>query len=271
MSVMQVPEVRTKAGLVHDAEGHRVNLLGELRPGYSPVGGDLVQVVGTGVGGTRKGLTARDVGDEGVEVHGSESYILLDSKQAFSLPPVGDSPPRLTGMRPIDQVRRQRLAALVEEAGGQSALAAKIGKDKNQIYQWLADTSEAQSRNIGTRSARAVEEAMGRPEGWLDRDDALGAESQLRRPDPAILAQTQEFLDTAYAFQGKRFEMARDADLFADAYEWLAEDDRPVDRRNLVDFGRWMAGRQPRAQGEHDEQRNFTTGQAASPNRRRAG
>ncbi len=95
--------------------------------------------------------------------------------------------------------------------------------------------------------------------------------SQTGRPDPSILAQTQEFLETAFAFQGKQFEMARDADLFADAYEWLAEDDRPVDGRNLVDFGRWMAARRQQGEGEHDEQSNFTTGQAASPNRRRTG
>lgn len=172
-------------------------------------------------------------------------------------------------MRPIDQIRRDRLQELVKEAGGQSALASRIGKDKNQVYQWLADPGEAQSRNIGTRSARAVEAAMGKPEGWMDRDASPGHVSQSWRPDPAILVQTQEFLEAAFAFQGKRFEMARDADLFADAYEYLAEDDRPVDGRNLVDFGLWMA-RRHEAAGADDEQGTSTTGQASGADRRRA-
>lgn len=94
--------------------------------------------------------------------------------------------------------------------------------------------------------------------------------SHSQRPDPLILAQTQEFLETAYALQGKTFSMRADADLFADAYEWLVEDERPVDQRNLVDFGRWLAARQQASEEGEDEQSRRATSQAAGKNRRSA-
>lgn len=69
------------------------------------------------------------------------------------------------GMSTVIETRRQNLATLIERAGGQAALARKIGKDKNQVNQWMG---RAGKRNISDASARQVETAMGLPEGWLD-------------------------------------------------------------------------------------------------------
>lgn len=153
----------------------------------------------------------------------------------------------------------------------QAALARACGIKQPSVSDWLSGrTKRLEGANL-LAAARLLNVAP----DWLSTGrgsmrPAVGL-SQLGRPDPAILAQTQEFLETAYAFQGKTFEMARDADLFADAYEWLAEDDRPVDGRNLVDFGRWMAGRHQQEKGANDEQEQRATGQIAGEDRRRAG
>jgi len=77
--------------------------------------------------------------------------------------------------------------------------------------------------------------------------------SQPARPDPAIIIQTLDFLEEAFKGLRKEFDLRNEADLFADAYEWLAEDDRPVDQRNLADFTAWQAKRQAAVTGGEDE------------------
>jgi hypothetical protein len=104
-------------------------------------------------------------------------------------------------MKPIAQVRRERLRELVTEAGSQVAVALRIGKDKNQIYQWLLEPSETGARNIGSRSARLLEDSFAKPNGWMDSDAEAFTrvrepsqnhdyrQSRATRPTPAILAE----------------------------------------------------------------------------------
>lgn len=94
-------------------------------------------------------------------------------------------------------------------------------------------------------------------------------ESQGVRLDPAMLARTHELLNAAFALQGAVFDFAGNWDLFADAYEYLAEDDRPVDQRNLVDFGRWFAARKGQGEVSSDEGKP-ASGHADGARRRRA-
>lgn len=89
--------------------------------------------------------------------------------------------------------------------------------------------------------------------------------SHSQRPSPEILRATQEFLDRAYEANGKEFSMYRDADLFADAYVWMLEDDRPVDERNLVDFLQWRVERERRGADEPKDRRSV--GKATGANR----
>lgn len=108
---------------------------------------------------------------------------------------------------------------------------------------------------------------------WLStgegpRDAAASQQSHLARPDPAILVQTLDFLEQAFSSLGKQFSMRTEADLFADAYAWLAEDERPVDQRNLVDFAQWRAKRD--SEGSGDEQNGRLAGQAVAADKRRA-
>jgi transcriptional regulator with XRE-family HTH domain len=88
--------------------------------------------------------------------------------------------------------------------------------------------------------------------------------SQSARPDPAIIIQTLDFLEKAFGAIDKKFVLRQEADLFADAYEWLAEDDRPVDQRNLADFAAWRAKQQVAKAGGSDEDEGRGTTRKAS-------
>lgn len=107
---------------------------------------------------------------------------------------------------------------------------------------------------------------------WLSTGEgpreAASRQSQLARPDPAILVQTLDFLEQAFGSLGKQFSMRTEADLFADAYAWLAEDERPVDQRNLVDFAQWRANRD--SEKGSNEQSGRAAGKAVAKDKRRA-
>lgn len=94
--------------------------------------------------------------------------------------------------------------------------------------------------------------------------------SQSQRPDPAILAQTHQFLDRAFGTLGKVFNIEAEADLFADVYEWIVSDDRAADQRNLVDFAAWREKRDLNRGTGADEQNGSPTKQAGRAHKRSA-
>lgn len=94
--------------------------------------------------------------------------------------------------------------------------------------------------------------------------------SQLQRPDPAILVETQAFLERAFLALGKQFSLRAEADLFADVYQWVAEDARPVDDRNLVDFARWRASRIADKEQQFNDKDRSTSSEASRTYKRRA-
>lgn len=80
---------------------------------------------------------------------------------------------------------------LVQEAGSQKKLADAGGCSPAQIGQYLSG-----NRNIGSKFARRIEEAMGRPPGWLDQQiEDLTTEGQPTDADFAMIPQ----LDVAAA------------------------------------------------------------------------
>lgn len=66
------------------------------------------------------------------------------------------------------EIRRANFAQIVIDEGGQAAVARKMNRDRNQVWQWLREPSEAGSRNIGSKTAREIEATFDKPEGWLD-------------------------------------------------------------------------------------------------------
>ena len=106
--------------------------------------------------------------------------------------------------------------------------------------------------------------------GGMDRVATVSSvTSHPQRPDPEILVATQAFLERAFGALGKSFSLASEADLFADVYEWVASDERPIDERNLVDFARWRAARNDK-ETVIDEQDRGAAGEAGSADQRRA-
>lgn len=63
------------------------------------------------------------------------------------------------------ETRRTNARRLASEVGGQAKFAVKLGKSLSMVGQWIGDKP---ARNIGPTAARDIEEAFGKPHGWLD-------------------------------------------------------------------------------------------------------
>lgn len=98
--------------------------------------------------------------------------------------------PKLTGMRTIEAVRLENFRRLVDELRGDDgeepnapAVAAAVGI--SSVYAWQLLTGKRQ--NIDSKTARGMERAMEKPEGWMDTDFALWP-----FPDVDLLAQVEK-------------------------------------------------------------------------------
>jgi hypothetical protein len=154
--------------------------------------------------------------------------------QAKCLPFVGEQKASLLGMKPISDIRRQNLAFLVAQKGTQAAAASLLGKDKNQIYQWLLDPGTDGARNIGPRSARLIESKFEKPEGWLDHEQIAPSQSVGR--DLTKMAAAVEWVRWAAEARGMPFSPAQEAELLEGVYALLA---RP-EPTNLIELGDWL-------------------------------
>ncbi len=165
---------------------------------------------------------------------------------------IGD---RLRQLREGAQLTQQQMADIV---GTSKQYVGRLEKGHNQTPSGLFLDGWARHFRVNLR--------------WLStgegqRESAISTTSQPARLDPLIIVETLDFLEQAFGSLGKDFSLREDADLFADAYEWIAEDDRPVDSRNLVDFSQWRAKRVSN-RGD-DEQKGRIAGKAAAADQRR--
>jgi DNA-binding transcriptional regulator YdaS (Cro superfamily) len=71
---------------------------------------------------------------------------------------------------PIELIRKQKLALLANEYGGQRKLADLIGKSEAQISQWLTGVKlpSGKERAISSETAREIEARLGLPENYMD-------------------------------------------------------------------------------------------------------
>lgn len=75
--------------------------------------------------------------------------------------------------RDIDIVRRENLGIIVREVGGNRALADLLGRSESQVSQLLNGSKHFKSnkqRGMRKETARKIEQAVGKPIGWLDID-----------------------------------------------------------------------------------------------------
>ena len=89
-------------------------------------------------------------------------------------------------MRTIEEVRRARLAILVEEFGSYAEINVKLDRDRrdstlSQIKNESVNSKGGAAKTMGSATAREIELACGKPLGWMDSDpDAWPFTSQLR-------------------------------------------------------------------------------------------
>ncbi len=104
------------------------------------------------------------------------------------------------------QIRRLNVRQLAEEVGGVTALAGMTGTSQSYLSQIIGPHP---SREVGEVLARRVEQATGRPHGWLDQshvtDEKLTKarrvyDTLLQLPDAKIEA-VMQLLDLALGSQ----------------------------------------------------------------------
>jgi hypothetical protein len=177
-------------------------------------------------------------------------------------------------MRPISEVRRARLRELVEENVTQVAVADRLGKNKNQIYQWLLDPDKDGARNIRDDTAREIETAFSKPRGWMDSDPAQSdrwpsanqgsAQSPLARLDQSMIDPVVGWAkaNVAAALGNEAvFDPCGDIPLFVAAYNQMA--DPSLDARARYEEA--LAHRETATRGKDAKQGN------ADPSRPRGG
>lgn len=162
---------------------------------------------------------------------------------------------RLLGLRPVKPVsenRRDNLARLVKDAGGQVAFANLIGKDRNQVGQWLMDPEASGARNIGNSSARQIENALGLATGSLDypayatpdspltpageRNPLSPLASHFQKLDPAILLQAEHWAMIFEAADGIKWPPLRRMQKLADVYARIVADGGMLSEEHQAEY-----------------------------------
>lgn len=78
-------------------------------------------------------------------------------------------------MLPVDDIRLANLATLIEKNGGQRPLADRLEKAPAQISQWITrapNSKTGKPRVMSSETAREIEDRLGLPLGWMDKDHA---------------------------------------------------------------------------------------------------
>ncbi len=94
-------------------------------------------------------------------------------------------------MKDIDEIRRANMRLLEREFGGLAAVSDRIGMSPSQfgnLRDGVKDSKTGVRRGMRKTTARRIEEATGKPAGWLDTDHSQGGQDEVReRPTPPLL------------------------------------------------------------------------------------
>lgn len=94
----------------------------------------------------------------------------------------------MTNMKDIDQIRRENMAVLEQEANGPTAAAARLSWSQSQwsnLRSGAPDSKTGKPRGMRKETARRIEAAFERAQGWLDIDHAEDG-STARRAREAV-------------------------------------------------------------------------------------
>src|SRR5471030_2701855 len=106
----------------------------------------------------------------------------------------------MLNMKTIDEIRRENLETAIGRAGTGARLAELSGTAPaylSQIKNSTRDSKSGTPKTMGDDMARRIEEAIGEPSGWMDKDHALensaGSEAAAPvEPSPARLQWVRE-------------------------------------------------------------------------------
>lgn len=168
--------------------------------------------------------------------------------------PTGGVYPSCT-MRPVTEIRRQRLLELIRDQaeGNASAFGRMIGKSRAQVGFWTAEPGKPGAKNISHPTARAIERTFSKPNGWMDTDSATAPASQPTIPDAEIMTDAELLVQLLEGSVGPCTDLAERARLLTTAYALLVEHDRNVPMAVINDFVR---GGRDRVDSNEDELRS---------------
>lgn len=125
-------------------------------------------------------------------------------------------------MKDIDDIRRDNLRLIEEAAGGLAAAAKLVGMSPSQLANLrdgAKDSKTGRRRGMHKSTARRIEEAAGKPQGWLDQDHSVPRESASRENHKESIQQSA--LIAAYHRADAGTRAIIDALLSNSAPDWL--------------------------------------------------
>lgn len=105
-------------------------------------------------------------------------------------------------MKDIDQVRRNAMCSLEAEVGGATVAAQKAGMSYAQwvnLRSGAPDSKTGKPRGMRKETARKIEQAFGKNDGWLDFADLVDPLYQEKPQDDGLALLTK-----AWALAGQR-------------------------------------------------------------------
>ena len=101
-------------------------------------------------------------------------------------------------MHDIDEIRRKAMGVLEKEAGGPVAAAKRADMSHSQWANLRAgapDSKTGKARGMRKETARKIEAAFGKPEGWLDVADIIDPDFPHEDDRFALLAKAWSIAD----------------------------------------------------------------------------
>lgn len=135
-----------------------------------------------------------------------------------------------SGMRPVSDIRRDRLLELIKEhaEGNAAAFGRLIGKSRAQIGFWTAKPGKPGAKNLGSTTARALEKQFMKPNGWMDSDSATSLPSQPTIPDAEIMTDAEIMVRGREVLHGPYEDLEERGRQLALAYTLLVKHSRSI-------------------------------------------
>lgn len=124
-------------------------------------------------------------------------------------------------MLDIYKVRRANLRKLIEQWGGPTSLATKLGHSNGSYLAQLAGPTP--SREVSERVARSIEKSLNLEAGWLDMNHRAGPSRKDDELDPNLLTKVVSAVTEELRDEGAKLAAPKFAELVSVVYEISAQ------------------------------------------------